>query len=214
MKLIVCQQGTPEWHAARLGVITASRAADACGRLKSGGFTSSAVAYAAQVAMERATLVPCDDTFVNYAMRRGSDLEPAARLAYEEHTGQLVQESGFVVTDDDLFGYSTDGIVGDDGLIEIKAPLSPLKVVTMWKDHDISEYRHQIQMGLWLTDRQWCDFVMYDPRLATVGKALFIQHVERDQKFIDKMEEDLLAFAALVREYEGALHETAAAEYA
>lgn len=214
MIIVNCEQGSAEWHAARLGVITASRAAEACERLKSGAFTSKAIGYAAQVAMERVTMQQCDDTFVNFAMRRGTELEPDARLAYEEHTGQLVQESGFVVTDDRLFGYSTDGLVGDDGLIEIKCPLSPLKVVTMWKDHDLSDYKHQIQMGLWLTSRKWCDFVMYDPRLSGVGKALFIQHVERDEAFIEKLEEDLMAFAGLVREYESALHETAAVEFA
>lgn len=211
MIAINCEQGSADWHAARLGVITASRAADACDKLKSGMWSQKALGYAAQVAMERVAQVACDDTFVNFAMRRGTELEPHARLAYEEHTGQLVQEAGIVLTDDSLFGYSTDGFVGHDGMVEIKCPLSPIVVVTMWKDHDIASYRHQIQMGLWLTGRKWCDFIMYDPRLASVGKELFIEHIERDETFIEKLEVDLMAFAGLVSEYEAALRVPVAA---
>jgi hypothetical protein len=211
MITINCEQGSADWHAARLGVITASRAADACDTLKNGAFSNKAIGYAAQVAMERVAGVPCDEVFVNFAMRRGSELEPRARLAYEEHTGQLVSESGICLTDDRVFGYSSDGFVGTDGLIEIKAPLSPLKVVTMWKEHDLSEYRHQIQMGLWLTGRKWCDFIMFDPRLVPVGKELYIEHVERDEKFIEQLEADLLKFRGLVDEYEAALRVPVAA---
>jgi putative phage-type endonuclease len=211
MITINCEQGSADWHAARLGVITASRAADACDKLKSGMWSQKALGYAAQVAMERVAQVACDDTFVNFAMRRGTELEPHARLAYEEVTGQLVQEAGIVLTDDSLFGYSTDGFVGHDGMVEIKCPLSPIIVVTMWKDHDIASYRHQIQMGLWLTGRKWCDFIMYDPRLAPVGKELFIEHIERDETFIEKLEGDLMAFAGLVSEYEAALRVPVAA---
>lgn len=211
MILVQCEQGSQEWHEARVGVITASRAADACDKLKSGVPSSKALGYAAQVAMERVAGVACDDTFVNFAMRRGTELEPRARLAYEEETGQLVQEAGIALTDDRLFGYSTDGFVGADGMIEIKCPLSALKVVTMWKDHDLAEYRHQIQMGLWLTGRHWCDFIMYDPRLVTVGKELFVEHIERDEKFIEQMEADLVSFTKLVATYENALRVPVAA---
>jgi hypothetical protein len=211
MILIDCDQGTPEWFAARLGVITASKAKDACDKLKTTGKPSKvALAYAAQLAMERVSGQPCDDTFQNFAMRRGSELEPKARFAYEEHTGQLVRESGLVLTDDRLFGYSTDGLIGDDGLIEIKCPMSALTVVSMWRDADLSDYEHQIQMGLWLTGRQWLDFVMFDPRLDAVGKSLFIQHVERDEEFIAAMEADLMRFAALVADFESHLRKEAA----
>ena len=211
MILINCEQGSEDWLRARLGVITASRAADACDRLKNGAPSFKAQGYAAQVAMERAAGAPCEDVFVNYAMRRGTELEPLARLAYEEQTGNLVQEAGLALTDDRLFGYSTDGFVGTDGGIEIKAPLSPLVVCSMWRTRDLADYKHQIQMGLWLTGRKWCDFVMYDPRLEPVGKSLFIEHVQRDEKFIEQLEEGLLKFSALVAEYEAALRVPAAA---
>ena len=205
MILIECTQGTPEWHEARLGVITASRARDACDKLKSGQPSKSALALAAQLAMETVAQVSCDDTYVNFAMKRGQDLEPHGRMAYEATTGNLVQESGIVLTDDRRMGYSTDGFVDAKGVIEIKCPNSPLVVVNMWKTQDLSDYMHQMQMGLWITGRHWIDFVMYDPRLEPVGKDLFIRRVERDEAFIEKMELDLLAFMRLVDENVAAL---------
>ena len=197
---IQCKQGEPDWFAARLGSCTASRASDACDTLKSGSPTKSAIAYAAQVAMESETHVACDDVFVNFAMKRGSELEPQARMAYEMATGNFVAESGIFLTDDKAFGYSSDGTIGDDGLIEIKCPLSALTVISMWRDGDLSDYMHQMQFGLWLTGRKWCDFVMFDPRLRGVGKALFIKRVARDERFIEVMEADLMRFAALVND--------------
>ena len=206
MTIIVdCEQGTPEWHAARVGAITASRCKDACDTLKNGQPSAKALGYAAQVAMERVAGVSCDDTFVNFAMRRGTELEPAARSAYEAHTGNLVQPAGMVFTDDRWFGYSTDGFVEDDGAIEIKCPLSPLVVVSMWREQDLSDYMHQMQMGLWITGRQWVDFVMYDPRLAPVNKHKFIRRVRRDENFIERMEEDLMRFRRIVEGFEAAL---------
>lgn len=199
-------QGTPEWLSTRVAVITASRCKDACDRLKNGAPSQKAIGYAAQVAMERVAGIPCDDTFVNFAMKRGSELEPQAREAYETETGRLAEESGIYLTDDRLFGYSSDGTIGADGLLEIKCPLSPLTVISMWRDGDLSDYMHQIQMGMWLTGRKWLDFVMFDPRLAPIGKTLYIQHVKRDEAFIERMEADLMAFNKMVGDYERVLH--------
>jgi hypothetical protein len=202
---ISCKQGTPEWAEARLGVITASRCKDACDRLKSGAFSAKALGYAAMIALERIARESCDDTFVNFAMRRGTELEPDARFAYENRTGHVVMESGFVTTDDSAFGYSTDGFVGADGAVEIKCPLSPLTVISMWSERDLSEYMHQIQMGLWITGRKWIDFVMFDPRLRSVQKDLFIERVHRNDRFIEEMEEQLLGFKSLVDLHESRL---------
>lgn len=205
MIFIDVEQGTPEWLSARIGSVTASRCRDACDKLKSGAPSQKAIAYAAQVAMERVAGVPCDDVFVNFAMRRGSELEPKARSAYEVRTGHLVQQSGIVKTDDNWFGYSTDGFINDDGAQEIKCPLSPLTVVRMWRDGDLSDYMHQMQMGLWITGRKWIDFVMYDPRLGPVGKDLYIRRVFRDEDFIGRMEDDLMSFKVMVDLNEAAL---------
>ena len=178
MILVPCEQGSPQWLSLRLGLVTASRCKDACERLKSGAPSQKAIAYAAQVAFERVTGTAADDTFVSFAMRRGTELEPMARIAYEAHTGNLIEEAGIAFTDDRRFGYSTDGYAADDGAI---CPLSALTVITVWRTRDLSEYMHQMQMGLWITGRQWIDFVMFDPRLKPVGKEFFIERVRRDE---------------------------------
>ena len=205
MILIDAVQGSAEWLAARVGVITASRAKDACKMLKNGDPAEVAIAYAAQIALERVSGVRCDETFVNAAMRRGTELEPQARAAYEADTGILVLESGIVLTDDRVFGYSTDGLIGSDGLLEIKCPSSPRVVCSMWRDGDVSEYMHQIQMGMWITGRKWLDFVMYDQRLSCVGKSLFVKRIDRDETFIEQLEVGLMRCAQLADDFATAL---------
>lgn len=198
MIFINCEQGSEEWHKARCGVITASKFRDAVEKTAKGKPTAKSELYAAQVAIERISGAPSDEVFNSWQMQRGTKLEPMARMEYEAATGNLATESGVVLTDDRLFGYSTDGELGDDGIIEIKCLASAIGVLQMWRDHDLTDYMHQIQGGLWITGRKYCDFVMYAPQLENVGKQLFVQRVERDEKFIDEMVEELLAFAKVV----------------
>jgi hypothetical protein len=94
-------------------------------------------------------------------------------MEYEARTGNLASESGVMLTDDRLFGYSTDGLVGDDGLIEIKCPVDSVKIMDMLTTCDVSEYMHQMQLGMWISNRKWCDFIQYVPALEHVGKDLF-----------------------------------------
>lgn len=209
-RLIECPQGSPEWLEARTGVITASRFKDAVDALKNGTPSAKSVSYAAQVAIERISRTPSDEGFTTWQMRRGTELEPTARMEYEVITGNLASESGLALTEDGVFGYSTDGFVGDDGLIEIKCPASPEKIVAIWATGDLSEYIHQIQGGLWITGRKWCDFIMYCPQLEPVRKQLFLRRVERDDNFIDDMVEKLLAFKARVDANEEILRKEAA----
>lgn len=206
------EQGTEAWLAARAGVITASRFADARSRLtraskngKAGDFTGKATEYAWTVAMERIAAKPLDQTFETWQMRRGTELEPEARMAYEMATGHLAGESGIVLTDDHVFGYSSDGLVADDGLVEIKCPANCQKIGSIWSDpeHAVDEYIDQIQGGLWITGRKWCDFIMYCPWLEPVGKELFVKRVNRDDDYIEALEQDLLAFNEMVNQYVG-----------
>ncbi|MBF8177693.1 lambda exonuclease family protein [Herminiimonas contaminans] len=198
MIFINCEQGTEEWHKARCGVITASKFRDAVETTANGKPTAKSELYAAQVALERISGLPCDEVFNSWQMRRGTELEPKARMEYESRTGNLASESGVVLTDDRLFGYSTDGELNGDGLIEIKCLASAIGVLEMWRDQDLSAYMHQIQGGLWITGRKYCDFVMYAPQLESVGKQLFTKRVERNEEFIDDMVEQLLAFSRVV----------------
>jgi len=210
MIFINCEQGTPEWFAARAGVITASKFSEAIATLRSGEPSQASKDYAYKTAIERICGETTEDTYQTFEMRRGTELEPLARIAYEARTGNLAEESGIVLTDDRMFGYSTDGFVDEDGLIEIKCPNSARKLVEMWETGDISEYEHQIQGGLWITGRKWCDFIMFAPQLEAVGKDLFIKRVMRDDDFIEDMEAKLVNFASKVQEHIDSLRREAA----
>lgn len=221
MKYIQCQQGTPEWYAARAGRITASQFACAISVLsrKSGDKnvgdpTDASDKYAAEVAIERISGMPWGEPIKPWVLKRGNDLEPAARQGYELKTGNMAEEAGVCFTDDGVFGYSTDGMVnpqieviegvevflGTEGLIEIKCPVDGLKVLNIWRTGDVSEYWEQMQGGMWITGAKWCDFIMFVPELANVGRDVYIQRVVRDEDFIASMERRLLAFAQRVEQ--------------
>jgi len=204
-------QGSREWLEARAGVITASRFCDARATLsratkngKAGDPAGKSIEYAWQVALERIAGEPVSPALETWQMRRGNELEPEARMTYEAATGLLATEEGLILTDDRAFGYSTDGQIGDDGLIEIKCPANCQTIGDIWSDPENSatEYIDQIQGGLWLTGRKWCDFVMYCPWLEPVGKEMFRRRIERDEAYIGELERDLLAFRRLVERYE------------
>lgn len=208
MIFVQCQQGTPEWHQARSGVITASCFAEAVskmsrvsGKRKAGDPTSASDKYAADLAIERISGQPYGAPPKAWVLDRGHEMEALARMHYEARTGGIADEAGLVLTEDRLFGYSTDGFVGDDGLIEIKAPIDSLKICEIM-DGDIAEYMHQMQGGMWITGRKWCDFIMYVPDLANAGKDLYVRRVMRDDDFIDAMVLELAAFAQRVRDRE------------
>lgn len=204
-------QGSPEWLAARVGVITASRFKDARDRLKPakgetiGRPSAKLIAYAAQVAVERLAGRPLDPGYQNWQQREGHEQEPHARHAYDVETGNIVQEVGLVTTDDRMFGYSSDGFVGDDGLLEIKTLLSPERILRVIGEGDLSDYMDQCLGGLWLTGRKWIDLVLWCPSLEPVGRQLTIHRITRQENAIEALEADLMAFAALVRRDEALL---------
>jgi hypothetical protein len=212
-------QGSAEWLQARAGVTTASRFSDARAKLtkasksgKAGDPSGAAIKYAWTIAMERIAGKPLDDTFETWQMRRGNELEPSARVAYEARTGYIVEESGLVLTDDQLFGYSTDGFVEQDGMVEIKCPAACDKLGSIWAhpEEAEAEYIDQINGGLWITGRKWCDLIVYCPWLEPVGKELFIKRIERDEDVIDALVQDLWQFQQLTSQYEQILRKEAA----
>jgi hypothetical protein len=212
-----CAQGTKEWLEARCAAITASRFSEAIAVLtrKSGSKgpgdpTEASDKYAYEVAFERISLIPYAAPIKAWVLDRGHELEGVARLKYEESTGNVVYESGVMLTDDRKFGYSTDGESGEDGLIEIKCPIDTVKIMDMLTTQDTSEYDHQMLGGLWISGRKWCDFIQYVPALENVGKDLFIKRVYRDEVFIDDMVAKLLTFEARVTYYERMLRNQAA----
>lgn len=203
------EQGSPEWLQCRAGKTTASRCKDARDRLKNGNPSAKMTGYAAQVAVERIAGKPIDQVFENWQMREGHKQEPEARIAYEALTGNLVEEVGAIATDDDAFLYSPDGIVGDDGLIEIKSLFSAERMVNIVGNGDVSDFIDQCNFGLWLTGRKWIDLCIWVPALAPIGLDLTIHHITRDESAIEALEADLMAFSKLVAEFEHKLRSKA-----
>lgn len=199
MRIIDCAQGSTEWLLARRGVATASRAADVLATLKNGAPAKARQDYAIELAFERTSGMVMDRP-VTAAMARGSDLEPEAREAYEISTGVIVDTLGLVLHDEHDAGASPDGLVGHDGLIEIKCPFSMEKVARIWATGDVSDYVAQVQWQLWILGRGWCDLVVYDPRLADARMDTFVQRIERDDGLIKRLEAEVPAFLAEVQE--------------
>lgn len=217
MKFIQCVQGTPAWLAARCGVTTASCFADAVstmqrssGRRKVGDPSAAAERYAADIAIETVSGKPHGEPPKAWVLERGHTMEAAARMIYEARTGAFVTEAGICLTDCGTFGYSSDGLVDDDGLIEIKAPIDSAKILAMIQTGDVSEYVHQLQGGLWITGRKWIDFIMYVPDLESVGKDLYVKRIHRDDEFIDAMVKQLVQFQSLVSSYTSILRKAVA----
>lgn len=207
------EQGTDEWRSLRAGNITASRAKDARdykaltkaqekeGRTR-GDPSAKLLGYAAQVAVERIAGRPIDQGFESWQMREGHVQEPECRVAYELRTGNTVIEVGSIATDDDVFLYSPDGLVDDDGLVEIKTLLSADRICSIVGDGDISDFVDQCNFGLWLTGRKWIDLCIWVPALAEIGLDLTVHRITRDEDAIADMERDLVDFAERVNELE------------
>lgn len=199
------EQGTEEWLAVRRGVVTGSRFKDARDKLKNGQPSKTCIAYAQDTARERiGGSAPAK--FQNAAMRTGTEQEPIARSRYERTTGNLVEEVGFITTDDGLFGVSADGLIDDDGVLEIKTMVSSDTLFTAVADGDISEYIDQCNGYLWLLGRQWVDLCLWVPDLHFMK----ITRITRDESAIEALEADLMAFAEMVNTYETKLRKALA----
>lgn len=169
-----------------------------------------ALRLAARKAIERIAGKPYGNTGGGfYATERGHEQEAYARMRYEARFGVIVDEAGLVKTDDGLFGYSSDGFVDDDGLIEVKTPADILKVIRILQTGDVSEYMHQVQGGMGITGRKWTDFLMAVPDLAALnnGNELFVKRIYRDDAFIETMFAGLWKHEARVRKFEALLRQ-------
>lgn len=190
-------QGSAEWHQLRLGKVTASRVADVIAKTQK-GYSASRANYAAQLITERLTGQPTEG-FTNAAMQWGTDMEPEARSAYEYYRAEEVEQVAFVVhpTIGDA-GASPDGLVGPDGLVEIKCPTTATHIETLKGKSAPAKYITQMQWQMACTGRKWCDFVSYDPRLPEAMR-FFCVRVERDDKTIAGLEAEVINFLAEVR---------------
>lgn len=157
-------QQSPEWFSARLGKVTASRISDVMAKTKTGP-SASRKNYLMQLLCERLTGRK-EESYVNAAMQRGTELEAIARSAYEVDKGVMVEEVGFVLCPGiEMAGASPDGLVGDDGLIEIKCPNTAQHVEFLRTGKIDPGYELQMLFQMICTGRQWCDYVSFDDRL-------------------------------------------------
>lgn len=191
-------QGSPEWFAARCGLVTASKVADVVARTKS-GWGASRANYMAQLVAERLTGVVAE-SYSNAAMQWGTDMEPEARRTYEFFTNATVEEASFVPHPVILeTGASPDGYVGPDGLVEIKCPNTATHIETLLNGAVPGKYITQIQWQIACTGRQWCDFVSFDPRMPAT-MSLFIKRVHRDDEQIASLEKEVAEFLIELRD--------------
>lgn len=195
------EQGTESWFSDRLGKVTASRLADVLAKTKT-GYSASRTNYITQLVLERITNTRAD-SYLNSAMQWGTEQEPFARAAYEAHTGQMVEEVGFIPHPDiEAAGASPDGLVGDDGMVEIKCPSSST-VLEVWLTHSQggnpvdAKYYAQMQWQMRCANRSWCDYVVFDPRMPAKAQ-LFIFRVERNPDWLKIAEDETLKFLAEV----------------
>lgn len=184
-------QGTPEWHEKRRGLATASAFKDALAKIKSGE-AAARRNYRTQLVVERLTGVVAP-SYENDAMRHGKESEPFARIAYEAKTGRMVQEVDFIKHETLAAGCSPDGLINDDGGVEIKCPYQSAVHIETLLNGMPPEHIPQIQGSMWITGRKWWDFVSYDPRLPE-DLQLYIERVNRDEKYIENLHSEVKTF--------------------
>ncbi len=192
------EQGSDEWRAARLGHVSASSVSDVMSKGKTEGSESETRKnYRLKIVAQRLT-GDSGDTYTNAAMEWGTEQEPFARMAYEAARNVMVDKTGFWLHPSiPWVGVSPDGLVGDDGLVEIKCPNTTTHLEWTFAGKAPAKHMKQIQCQLWVMNRAWCDFVSYDPRLP-MRNRLFIVRVPRDEKLIAQMEADVVKFLAEV----------------
>lgn len=188
------QQGSDEWRAARLGKVTASRLGDLLARTKT-GYGASRANYMAELIAERLTGVPAQN-YINAAMQHGTDTEPQARAAYEFFIGAQVIEIGFVDHPTvPMCGASPDGLIGEEGCVEIKCPNTATHIDTLLGGSIPQKYQDQMQWQMACTNRFWCDFVSFDPRLPATLQ-FFHAREQRDDNRIVEIRQSIELFLA------------------
>lgn len=193
MNVINCEQGTSAWKAARAGHVTASRVADVMAKIKTGE-AASRRDYRTELVAEILTGEPVQDDFSNEAIKWGTAQEPFARAAYELRKDVMVDQVGFVLHPSlERAGASPDGLVGEDGLLEIKCPKTATHIEYFMDGSAPAKYKKQMLWQMACTGREWCDFVSFDPRLPEYCQ-LMIARFYRNSALIAEMEREVELF--------------------
>tara|TARA_R110002153_G_scaffold233231_1_gene386626 strand:- start:963 stop:1580 length:618 start_codon:yes stop_codon:yes gene_type:complete len=196
--ITTCEQGSPEWLSLRLGKVTASRIKEVIANGRGNAPSKMAESYLMELVAEILT-GESKPFFENDAMRWGTEKEEEARAVYSIKNNRFDIEEVAFIEYSEFIGVSPDGLVGDDGLIEIKCPNTTTQLKRALSDNYSKDYKAQIQMQLWVSERDWCDFVSFDPRLS--GKAGYLeQRVYRDDEFIYDMKTKTYEFVGKMKE--------------
>ncbi len=191
------EQGTDAWKQARAGKVTASKIDAVMAKGRGGAPSSTRANYLAQIVAERLSGVPFEG-FTSAAMQHGTETEPQARANYILATASTVEEVGFVPHPSiDGAGASPDGLIGTDGLVEIKCPNPATHIATLRGAPIDGGYLKQMMFQMACTGRLWCDFVSFDPRLPD-EMQLHIRRVHRDPQMIVEIETAVREFLAEV----------------
>lgn len=191
------EQRTTAWQNARIGKVTASSLHKVLARTKT-GYGADRANYMTQLVLERVTGTKAE-SYTNAAMQWGIDQEPFARAAYEASRGVMVEEVGFIHHPTiEASGASPDGLVGDDGMVEIKCPDSKTALECWLSENPVeSKYYAQMQWQMRCADRSWCDYVVFDPRMPTKAQ-LFVVRVNLDDKWLETAETEVVKFLSEV----------------
>ena len=189
MKIHNFEQRTDEWYAIRRGKMSASNAETIIANGK--GLET----YIYNLMAEYYSSAE-KENYVNADMQRGIDLEPEAKIEFQFYTGLDIKEVGCVELNDYILA-SPDGLIGDDGLIEIKCPNDSIYFKLLLSNNIKPEYIAQMQMQMYVTDRQYCYFVSYNPNFE---KSLYIKKINRDEEMIEKLKKGLERGTQLIKE--------------
>ena len=197
--IIDVEQQTPEWLEMRKGRVTGSRVGDVLAVLKKGGESAARRNYRNELVTEMLTGLTAE-TYVSEAMMFGIEQEPYARAAYEMYSDVMVDPGRFAIHDTmPRFAASPDGLIGDDGVLEIKCPTSSVHIGYLLAGTVPEDYQPQMLAEMACTGRKWCDFVSFDPRLPK-HLQLFVRRFERDEERIADMEKMVTLFLGDVDE--------------
>lgn len=192
------EQGSSDWLALRLGKVTASKVKDVLTKGRGNAPSKTAETYMMELIAEKLT-GKSKPFFENDAMRWGTETEPQARSMYSVNNDFVdVREVAFI-EHNEFIGVSPDGLIGDDGMLEVKCPNTTTQLKRALSDDYSADYKAQIQMQLWVAGREWCDFLSFDPRLDCAAGYLQ-QRVYRDEKYIEEMEGKVFAFVDSMNE--------------
>lgn len=184
-------QGSDEWFEIRLGLVTGSISATVQAKGRGGGPSLTRADEMFELALERIHNRPRPAGYKSADMIHGTETEPEARSHYELMEGVMVEQVGFVTLNDDV-GCSPDGFVGEDGLVEIKCPKNRTQYNRFLAGVFPKEYNAQVQFLLWVTGREWCDFISFASDMMAM--KYFKIRVMRDEEYIETLEKEVDKF--------------------